>query len=778
MRRTLKRAARRGAEVTPALAQTALAIWATRALRPPQPRRGGVGPRDFSVARAEGDLRRIATRPRPSGSAEAHAVADLLAERLAELGLEVDRQDATGVGVSTPTPYGPRYLGAGRVHNVVGRLKGTGSGRAVALFTHYDSVAQGPGACDAGVPVAALIEAVRALTCGPTPVHDVLVVFTDGEECGLLGARAFLAEHAWADSVDVALNFEARGTSGPVLMFETGPGNRPLVDCLADCGVPAFASSLFYEVYRRLPNATDFSACKEAGLPGMNFANIGGFINYHGPFDDLDHVDHGTFQHHGALALALADRLAHTPPKSPRGADATYFTLGRGTLVRYGPTTTRLCAATAVGLWLLSVCKERRGVREALFGAGGAASAMARTAVRLAAGAVASTAFTTAAGRISPESRRGGDFYDADLLYGALACATAASALPGGEDAAGRRGIGAQTLLAAAGTALTAKLPGGSYLASLPLLGSVAGGLCRPAPRAGPIVVATVGAVPALVLLPPLSRLLFQALTPRMAATAVMTLQLTAELAAPTVLVVDRRFRHALAFGLGAAGAVMAGLALARGRGSGRKPKPESLSYLADADTGERWWLSTDASPNRWTGRALGETYRTGRLEKHFPGWKRDFCCAPAESLPEEDMAQPELTILREEDTDRGRRITARVRSARGARQLSLAFAEGDVRRWSVDGRSVTREQAGVGDPGQPWELWLHAVPDEGFLLELDLPGKPVSMRLLDRDDGLPKTARDILLAHGEEPAGRVTAAALDVEAWGNASFVSRQLRL
>nr|WP_274598959.1 M20/M25/M40 family metallo-hydrolase [Streptomyces albus] len=666
-------------------------------------------------------------------------------------------------------------MGAGRVHNIVARLRGTRPGSAVALFSHYDSVAQGPGASDAGVPVAALLEAVRALRERPPLTNDLLVVLTDGEECGLLGARAFFAEHPWADSVGAVLNFEARGTTGPVLMFETGPGNRPLVDLLAGSGVPAFSSSLFYEVYRRLPNATDFSVAKDAGTPGMNFANIGGFIRYHSPADDLDHVDHGTFQHHGELALALADRLGRTPLEELRGSDATFFTVGRGALVRYSAAGTRLCAAAAGALWLLGTRKGHDSAREAFLGTGGAVRAASRTAGRLAAGAVASTAFTAAARRTSPEAHRSGDFYDADLLYLALACGTAASALVPGDGA--RRRTGAETLLAAACTALTTTLPGGSYLASWPLLGSAAGGLCRRGPAAAQAAAAGVAAVPALLLFPPLSRLLFQALTPRMAAAAVMALQLAGELAAPTLTAVPRRVRRGAALALAAAGAGTAGVALWRGRADGTKPAPESLSWLADADTGETWWLSTDPAPNPWTSRALGTAYRTGRLEKYFPGWTRDVHYAPA-GPPGEEVAAPELTVLKEEDTPDGRRITARVRSPRGARQLSLAVPGGDVRRWSVEGRVVTREEAGAGERDQPWELWLHAVPDEGFLLELDLPRKPVQVRLLDRDDGLPAWARDSLLAHGEEPPGRIAAAALDVESWGNAGFVSTHLHL
>jgi len=56
-------------------------------------------------------------------------------------------------------------------------------------------------------------------------MHDVIVLFTDGEESDLLGAAAFVREHPWAKDAAMVLNFEARGTSGRSLMFETGPSN-------------------------------------------------------------------------------------------------------------------------------------------------------------------------------------------------------------------------------------------------------------------------------------------------------------------------------------------------------------------------------------------------------------------------------------------------------------------------------------------------------------------------------------------------------------------------
>ena len=73
-----------------------------------------------------------------------------------------------------------------------------------------------------------LLETVRALTAGPQLRNDVVVVLTDAEEACLCGAEAFAASHPLAGSGGVALNFEARGTTGPPIMFETSRGNADL----------------------------------------------------------------------------------------------------------------------------------------------------------------------------------------------------------------------------------------------------------------------------------------------------------------------------------------------------------------------------------------------------------------------------------------------------------------------------------------------------------------------------------------------------------------------
>ncbi|NGY63165.1 M28 family peptidase [Lentzea sp. NEAU-D13] len=719
---------------------------------------------EFSVERAFEHLHGIATEPHPAGSAANDRVRGYLVEQLTELGLEVQVQDSVGVGVSTPTPYGPRYLGAGRVQNIVARLAGSEPGRAIALMSHYDSVAQGPGANDAGVPVCAILESVRVLS-ERTRRRDLVVVFTDGEECGLLGARAFFAEHPLASTIDVVLNLEARGDRGPLLMFETTPGNGPVIKALSRANRPVVTSSLFYEVYRRLPNATDFSVSKEHGVPGLNFAHIGGFVHYHGPLDDIASVDRRVLREHGELVLGLVRELDGVAARQLLGGDDVFFSLF-GKVVRY-PVTAAVPLAVAAGTAWLAVTSGRRA---------GLLKGLGALAGRLAAGGAGATALAWALGRLSPEFRRSGDFYRSDDVFGALVAFSAAGSLLGGDP--GRRVLAASAPLALASGVVAAKLAGGSYLTVWPLLGATAsiatsGSSSAVVRRLGGAASAVSGAV----LLGPLSRLLFQGLTPRMSGTSAVVLQLLGELAAPAAGALPAKARKRLAIGAALTGAAFVARAALARRGE-RQPEPETLSYLLDADTGTARWLSSDAGPTSWTRRVLGERPERGTLPAYFPGWTREFLHASAPVL---DLPAPQVRVLSEEvvDETRGiRRVSLEVRSRRGARQMSISAPDGGVHRWAVDGRAVTAEQAGVGRHGQVWELWLHALPDKGFRLDLDLPAQPVPVRVADRSDGLTGELQDRLRDGGPEPAGRGWAPALDVDSWGNATFTLLRLEL
>jgi hypothetical protein len=273
-------------------------------------------------------------------------------QQLRSFGLEPEIQKTTAVN-STGAPL---FL-AGTIENIVARRKGSGDGRAVALVAHYDSVSTGPGANDDGVAVATLLETARALTAGPQLRNDVLFLFTDGEETGLLGARAFVAEHAWAKEVEIALNFEARGNGGPSVMFETSPQNGALIRALAKATSHPLANSLSYEIYKRLPNSSDFTVFKEAGWPGMNFAYINGLTHYHTQLDSRENVDSRSLQHHGSYALALSRYFGAAVPAAAQEGDAIYFDAVGFMLVRYpawlaGPFAFGVLLVFAAVIWL------------------------------------------------------------------------------------------------------------------------------------------------------------------------------------------------------------------------------------------------------------------------------------------------------------------------------------------------------------------------------------------------------------------------------------------
>jgi Zn-dependent M28 family amino/carboxypeptidase len=195
------------------------------------------------------------------------------------------------MGIATPNSV------AGHVLNVMARVPGRGAGPAVLLVAHYDSVPASPGAGDDAAAVAALLETLRALRSSPPVTHDVIALFTDGEEAGLIGSAAFVSEHPWARDVGMVLNFEGRGTGGPSFMFETAVGNLDAVSVLRH--VPeAVANSLSVTVYRYLPNDTDLSELTVLGQPALNFAFIKRSRAYHTAQDDLTHLDAGSVQHH------------------------------------------------------------------------------------------------------------------------------------------------------------------------------------------------------------------------------------------------------------------------------------------------------------------------------------------------------------------------------------------------------------------------------------------------------------------------------------------------
>ena len=151
----------------------------------------------------------------------------------------------------------------------------------------------------------------------------------------MLGAEAFVAEHPWAKQIGLVLNFEYRGNRGPFVMFETSQGNGKLINGFAKAAPLPLGNSLMYEVYKRLPNDTDMTVFKRAGIPGMNFAAIEGHTSYHTQLDRPELLQEGSLQHQGEILLALAQHFGNAPLDDLRSVDSVYFDAPGLGLVNY-----------------------------------------------------------------------------------------------------------------------------------------------------------------------------------------------------------------------------------------------------------------------------------------------------------------------------------------------------------------------------------------------------------------------------------------------------------
>jgi hypothetical protein len=253
--------------------------------------------------------------PHPVGSAHDAQIRERLIAELRALGYQPEVIEGSSCGSSR---------GCARTRSVVARRQGREPGPAVWLNCHYDSVGAGPAVSDDGAGVSAGLEIARVLSTEPPHRRAIALLFNEGEEGGLMGAEALVRHREFLTDVHAIVNLEARGTDGPSLMFETSPGNSGLIDLYAKSIARPVTNSISYAVYKRLPNDTDLTVFKRAGLAGYGFAFIGGTARYHTPLDDLAHGDLGTLEHQIDNALSLVRTLADADlPRT--GQDSFFF---------------------------------------------------------------------------------------------------------------------------------------------------------------------------------------------------------------------------------------------------------------------------------------------------------------------------------------------------------------------------------------------------------------------------------------------------------------------
>ncbi len=707
-----------------------LVLWG---LRPPAPLPPTAPPDVFSAGRAEEVLRAVVADagPRPIGSAGHDLVRERLVDRLRALGYVPTIQEA----IACRSYNGAGAL-CGQVQNVLAELPGQTDGPALLLVAHYDSGGVSPGVADNGSGVVVLLEVARLLQAQGPQRNPVILLFSDGEEVGLLGARAFVDEHPWARRIGAVVNLEARGTSGRVLMFETSADNAWLLDAYASTPHPS-TNSLMYEAYKAMPNETDFSVFKAAGLPGLNLAYIEGGAHYHTPLDNLDNLDRGSLQHQGETTLALARALAGRDLASPPRGDAAYMDLLGRALLRWPAAWTPPLAVLSLllpGTAAALILRQRLALRAL---GQGLLAALLSVALPILLGLGLTWLVSTIAGNSTP-------WYAYPLPMrlalwgGALLCTLLAGARLGRP--AGFWGLALGTWLFWGLLALLTALlvPGAAILLIVPALWA---GLLLAVVALTPLaaspwareVAALAAAFPAALVGLQLALQFEAAFRFNASPTVTLAVGLVAGTLLPLLALPPGRARWQRILVLAAAAITLVGTlaAIMVPPFSTAAPRALNLYHVADGDTGTAYWaagsrLETLPSP-------LREQF-DAQPQAVFP-WstgQRPVALSTPTGAP-----APNLEVLSTERGDTGRTVRLRLRSPRGGSEVDLYVPIAGLEAVTVAGQELPVR---AGDSWNNfYNLWCYGPGCDGLEVTLRFSDTaPQEAIVVDWTMGLP----------------------------------------
>ncbi|HNR29702.1 MAG TPA: M20/M25/M40 family metallo-hydrolase [Candidatus Hydrogenedentes bacterium] len=710
------------------------------ALAPPRPLPEDGLETEFSAHRALRHNSVIAKEPHPAGSPANEKVQTYIFETLQSFGVEAEAVSEFVVG----------RRGAGQRNMILGRIPGTANTKAFALMAHYDSVPYGPGAADDGAGVSAMLEVARALKASPPLQNDVILVFTDGEEDGLLGAHLF-ADHPQFGEVGVTANLEARGTRGTALLFGTSPENGWLIaEAIKGVRYPC-TSSLMYDVYRRMPFSSDFDALRRHGMKGFDIAFIDNFAWYHTKNDKPEHLDLGSLQHVGMYALDMARHFGDMPLDGPVTApDVMYFNTIGYNMVRYplswgGP----LALLTALLVVLTLLIARLRG-HVSVPGVLAGVFLWALSAVLAAGAALIMLAiiwgpdtvwilYTETITRIpNLQPLHHNNLYVASITLAAIAVAALVYGAASRWVAVQSLALGACLWWTAAMLVVARVLPGAGYLVMWPLFFATLGllihallakpGLLQP----GWAMALTVSVLPAVVLFIPAYRMGGYTVMIMAAPGLALLVTLLMGLLVPQLVFLQRRNRWWLPSASAALAALLVGISLANSDFTRERPKLNSVSYGIDYDVQRAFWLSADSEPDEWTVQFFPPGTPRDHFDEFVPGSHHAIMKAPAPIAPQ--FPGPEIAVVGDEISEDTRQLVLHVASPAGAAQLELRMvSDTEVQEALVFGRPLDMDH-------HRFRVNFRLFPKDGIDLTLRVPaGGPVRLNARETFYGLPQ---------------------------------------
>lgn len=716
-----------------------LSIWA---LSPPEVEKSNAPLNEFSADRASKYLKVIGKAPHPTGSEAHKIVRDYIVSIFNELKLETDIQESTIIDENSSSP-----IVAATTHNVIAKLKGTSNSKAIMLVAHYDAVANSYGVSDDGAGVATLLETARALKSGTSLKNDIIFLITDAEELGLLGAKAFVNKNPLLKEVSLVFNFEARGSRGPVFMFETGANNGWLIRNLLQSTPRPISSSYMNEIYKIMPNDTDFSVFKRVGINGLNFAYIGGSAAYHSALDSMDSIDLKSVQHLGSYALSVTRASGNIDLNNIniKESDKNYFDILHTVLISYP---NQWVIVQMILVFLLFIIVTIIGIKRKRVNFVGIGLGVVAPVVSI----IASSSmvwFIVYAIRIM-QNWRGNYYLSLDMpsttlfVLAIVAFAIAINIVIYGyfikKSDVLNLSLGATLIWLAMMLLVFMYVPGCSYLFTLPLLFNCIG-LIYLAIRNNdhllfiPSLLVTVCSLPGLLLWTPVVYGIFKAfgvLGAYIVATIVAILFGTI-IYNTNLIATRRKWLLTSSFLFIGLSLFIAGKVNWSYFYSIRKAN--TIFYGKNSDNNSAIWGSYDRASDNWTKQFFKGGEGKRKLVEFFPSESNPFLVSTAPLI---DAEPPAISVLSDNAVSDIRTIRLRIVSVRKAPILQIAVnKESKILSASINGESIKFSKTGNTQNG----FWIqyYDVPENGLELVLETQPKPISIQVIDQSYGLPQ---------------------------------------
>lgn len=723
-----------------------VALLAWLALRQPDAPRPPPLPRDapasqFSAGRAFAHLDVLAQAPRPIASDANRRAREYIVGELKAIGLAPQVQRATVQ--KNYVDYNANYEAiVGVVHNVLVRIPGSAPDRlrrpALLLAAYYDSAPTSFGAARGGAPVAALLETLRALGTGTPPANDLIVLFADGERVGSLGMQAFAEQHPWAREVGLALRFDAGGSGGPLLLYNTRGAGVAAIDGWRRAVPEVGGSSLMHEVHQLAPGALRIGALERLDAPVLHFAHLGLPLDRDGELDTIARLDRSTVQQTGEAMLRLVRHFGSATLDPRIASPQVYFELPFGLMVHYnGEVVWPLARLTCLLLFgAACLAWQRAGLRYIPFLQ--AAFVVPAIAVALGIGAWQLWMHVPELHRVwnpaAPQSARHALYY----LLGVCALAAAVFIVAQrrlqrltGTTAAALAALVALTLVLLLASWLA---PGASYLVAWPLIAALACFAALHAHRvaawtpAARLALLLAGVAPAILLVLPALRDSFLVLSPQRMNLPVAMLALLLGVSTVLLALHARRFvaRALLLAGLGS-------LALA-GTAEEVEETPSvranRLVYYRDMPTWDAYWLKPAGPLDDWEKALFANLDRPHHFVNVF-GWEKPeqwYAWAPRTGLE-----FPFIRILSNGKAP-GRHADFTLVSKNRAPQIRLEVLNARTLRATMNGRVLLDKEAKTAS------ILVYGMEDELLHFRIDVLGDPIfGVRVEEILPGLPE---------------------------------------